>query len=55
MKMAKILNFPKADKNAPITHKNFKGKTYYLHQGKTKTGNPNYQLCQSHGQSRERR
>ena len=26
----------------PITHTNAKGKTYYLHQGTTKTGNPKY-------------
>jgi hypothetical protein len=26
----------------PITHVNAKGKTYYLHQGATKTGKPKY-------------
>ena len=26
----------------PITHTNRKGKTYYLHQGTTRTGKPNY-------------
>src|SRR5437667_10363870 len=26
----------------PITHTNAKGKTYYLHQGTTKTGKPKY-------------
>ena len=26
----------------PITHVNAKGKTYYLHQGTTKTGKPKY-------------
>jgi hypothetical protein len=26
----------------PVTHTNRKGKTYYLHQGMTKKGNPNY-------------
>ena len=26
----------------PITHTNVKGKTYYLHQGTTKTGKPKY-------------
>src|SRR6266436_9947375 len=26
----------------PITHTNAKGKTYYLHQGRTKTGKPKY-------------
>ena len=26
----------------PVQHKNRRGKTYYLHQGKTKTGKPKY-------------
>ena len=26
----------------PVTHTNRKAKTYYLHQGTTKTGNPKY-------------
>ena len=26
----------------PVQHVNRKGKTYYLHQGKTKSGNPKY-------------
>ena len=34
----------------PITHTNAKGKTYYLHQGTTKTGKPKYYLSmQSEG------
>jgi hypothetical protein len=31
--------------NMPITHVNAKGKTYYLHQGKTKTGKPKYHFA----------
>ncbi len=34
----------------PITHTNAKGKTYYLHQGTTKTGKPKYHFSmQSEG------
>jgi len=34
----------------PITYTNAKGKTYYLHQGTTKTGKPNYHFSmQSEG------
>jgi hypothetical protein len=34
----------------PITHTNAKGKTYYLHQGTTKTGKPTYHFSmQSEG------
>jgi hypothetical protein len=34
----------------PITHTNTKGKTYYLHQGTTKTGKPKYHFSmQSEG------
>jgi hypothetical protein len=34
----------------PITHTNAKGKTYYLHQGTTKTGKPKYHFSmQSNG------
>jgi hypothetical protein len=34
----------------PITHVNAKGKTYYLHQGTTKTGKPTYHFAmQSEG------
>src|SRR5215510_11092624 len=34
----------------PITHTNAKGKTYYLHQGTTKTGRPKYHFSmQSEG------
>jgi hypothetical protein len=34
----------------PITHVNAKGKTYYLHQGTTKTGKPKYHFAmQSEG------
>jgi hypothetical protein len=34
----------------PITHTNAKGKTYYLHQGTTKTGKPKYHFAmQSEG------
>jgi hypothetical protein len=40
--MAKIINFPKKDENVPITYTNFKGKNYYLHEGKTKTGKSKY-------------
>ena len=40
--MVQIINFPKSDNNAPITFTNFKGKTYYLHKGKTKTGKEKY-------------
>ena len=29
----------------PITHVNAKGKTYYLHQGVTKTGKPKYHFA----------
>jgi hypothetical protein len=29
----------------PITHVNAKGKTYYLHQGTTKTGKPKYHFA----------
>ncbi len=29
----------------PITHVNAKGKTYYLHQGSTKTGKPKYHFA----------
>ena len=29
----------------PITHVNVKGKTYYLHQGTTKTGKPKYHFA----------
>ena len=29
----------------PITHTNAKGKTYYLHQGTTKTGKPKYHFA----------
>ena len=35
----------------PITHTNAKGKTYYLHQGTTKTGKPKYHFSmESEGQ-----
>src|SRR5215472_15091192 len=38
----------------PITHINAKGKTYYLHQGTTKTGKPKYHFSmQSEGQLAE--
>src|SRR5215475_12459318 len=33
----------------PITHTNAKGKTYYLHQGTTKTGNPKYYFSMESG------
>ena len=34
----------------PITYTNAKGKTYYLHQGTTKTGKPKYHFSmQSEG------
>ena len=32
----------------PITHTNAKGKTYYLHQGTTKTGKPKYHFSMQH-------
>src|SRR2546430_7672495 len=38
----------------PITHTNAKGKTYYLHQGTTKTGKPKYYFfLESEGQLAE--
>jgi hypothetical protein len=33
----------------PITHTNAKGKTYYLHQGTTKTGKPRYYFSMDSG------
>src|SRR5215469_12888926 len=30
----------------PITHKNCRGQTYFLHEGKTKTGKPKYFVSQ---------
>lgn len=33
----------------PITHTNAKGKTYYLHQGTTKTGKPKYYFSMQSG------
>ena len=33
----------------PITHTNAKGKTYYLHQGTTKTGKPKYYFSMESG------
>lgn len=30
----------------PVTHTNRKGKTYYLHQGMSKKGNPNWRWKQ---------
>lgn len=33
----------------PIRHVNRKGQVYYLHQGKTKTGNPRYHFSTKSG------
>ena len=38
----------------PMTHTNAKGKTYYLHQGTTKTGKPKYYFAmESNGELAE--